>query len=405
MPTLLTEPTSGAATLPSPRVPRDFPLELQALLRLLRCALGNERDVWVPGWDKEVDWSKFSVCAERHRVGAFLHWRLPARAREALPSAVLGEFGRAAERGTHRSLQRASELVRLARQFADSGIPVASVKGPLLALQLYGELGQRHAGDIDLLVAPDDVERADALLKAQGYERTEPDFELTPLQFRQFRRFKRDAEYLSPGSGIRLELGWRLFHVAESCRAEFEWRDFAGQKIAVLKPEDNALYLFAHGARHGWFRLFWLVDVSLLLAGNGVDWPAAAESARRLGLERSVSQGAALAGELLGVPVPAALAELSRDPSLAPLLAYAHRQMARDVAPGTLQAEPVVYAMRLQTDWRSRWLIFRGRFMYPENWRMLPLPDRWFPLHYAAAPFLWAYRRVAGPRRRPNPGP
>ena len=402
MPTLLTEPTLGAATLPSPRVPGDFSPELLALLRLLRCALGNERDAWVPGWNKEVDWSKFSVCAERHRVGAFLHWRLPAHARQAIPGGVLGELGREAERGTHRSLQRASELVRLARHFADSGIPVASVKGPLLALQLYGELGQRHAGDIDLLVAPDDVERADALLKAQGYERTEPDFELTPLQFRQFRRFKRDAEYVSRESGIRLELGWRLFHVAESCRADFEWRDFAGQKIAVLKPEDNALYLFVHGARHGWFRLFWLVDVSLLLADSRVDWPAAAATARRLGLERSVSQGAALAGELLGAPVPAAIAELTRENSaLGPLVAYAHRQMARDVAPGTLQAEPVLYAMRLQPDWRSRGIIFRARFMYPENWRMLPLRDRLFPLHYAAAPFLWLCRRIAGRRRRP----
>jgi len=401
MPTLSTEPIAGMAPFPAARVPGDFPTELQALLWLLRCAIGNEKDAWDPGWDKSIDWAKFLACAERHRVGAFLHWRLPARAREALPSAVLGELGRTAEQGTHRSLQRASQLVRIARQFADSGIPVASVKGPLLALSLYGELGQRHAGDIDLLVAPDDVERADALLRAQGYERMEPGFELTPVQFRQIRRFKRDAVYISRDSGIRIELGWRLFNIAERCKAEFEWRDFAGQKIAVLRPDDNILYLFAHGARHGWFRLFWLVDVALLLADDRTDWPALARSARGLGVERSVSQGAALAGDLLGAPVPAAVAELSRNGgALRPLLAYANRQISKDVAPGALQAEPVSYAMRLQSAWRERWIIFRGRFMYAENWRILPLSDRWFALHYAAAPLLWLYRRIAGRRHR-----
>jgi hypothetical protein len=382
------------------RIPAAFSPELRLLLGALRCALGTGEASEIDGLLGGVDWASFAACARRHRVGAFLHHRLPAAAKERLPEGSLAEFARAAERAVQRGLVQSAELVRIARALEEAGVGVTSVKGPLLAVQLYGELGQRHSGDLDLVVAQAEVERADAVLQAKGYRRTEPDFVLTPRQQSAHLHFHRENEYLNPSSGFKLELKWRLYGPTGGCGAEREWREVAGSRVATLAPGANAIYLFAHGARHGWFRLFWLVDVALLLQDDGVDWAEAAENARRSGVRRSLLQGAVLARDLMGVPMPPALARLSREQgaSLGTLASRACGQISKEVRPGSSPAEPIPYMMLLQEGWRSRWAILQGRFMYAKNWRILPLPDRWFALHYPAAPILWLYRRIA-PRR------
>jgi Uncharacterised nucleotidyltransferase len=392
--------TAPAAPTTDLRIPGDFSAELRLLLAALRAALGTGEAAEMARLRGAVDWAAFDTGVRRHRVGAFLHHRLPAEAREAFPEATRAVFARHADRSMRRALARMAELARVVRALGEGGVAVASVKGPLLALQLYGDLGHRNSGDLDLIVAEHDVVRADAILQAQGYRRNEPGFELTPRQLKAHLRFHRENEYCNPTTGIRLELKWRLFNSAGAGEWDREWREVAGQRVAILSPRDNLLYLFAHGARHGWFRLFWLVDAALLLRAGPVDWEDTASEARRLGVQRPLLQGATLARDLLGVPPPPVLARLAREQEeLMGILAFrACRQISAEVRPGSDPAEPIPYVMLLQEDWKSRWALLQGRFMYAKNWRILPLTDRWFALHYPAAPILWIYRRIAARR-------
>ena len=397
--TALDQPTF-AAPPPELRNQANFSAELRLLLAALRCALGTGEASEIVRLRGGVDWAVFGACMRRHRVGAFLHHRLPAEAREAFPEATRARFARQAERAMRRALERMAELARVVRAFGEGGVAVASVKGPLLALQLYGDLGFRHSGDLDLVVAQPDVERSDEILKGLGYRRNEPGFELSPRQLEAHLRFHRENDDWNPSTGIRLELKWRLFGSADDGEPDRTWQEVAGQRVAVLAPLANLLYLFAHGARHGWFRLFWLVDAALLMRTAPPDWEDTAAAARRLGVLRPLLQGATLAEGLLGVPPPPVLARLAREQGalMERLASRACMQISTDLRPGSDPAEPIPYVMLLQEDWKSRWAILRGRFMYAKNWRILPLPDRWFALHYPAAPFLWVYRRVA--RRR-----
>ena len=394
------DPADLAAMSTGLRVPADFSAELRLLLAALRCALGTGEASEIVRLRGAVDWAAFAVGVRRHRVGAFLHHRLPAEAREAFPEATRAVFARQADRAMRRALARMAELARVVRALGEAGVAAASVKGPLLALELYEDLGQRHSGDLDLIVAEADVERADAILRDQGYRRNEPGFELTRRQLQAHLRFHRENEYRHPTTGIRLELKWRLFSSAGAGVAEREWREVAGQRVAVLAPSVNLLYLFAHGARHGWFRLFWLVDAALILRAGPTDWEETFSLARRLGVQRPLLQGATLARDLLGVPPPPVFAGLLLDQAalVGTLASRACRQITTEVRPGSNPAEPIPYVMLLQEDWKSRWAILQGRFMYAKNWRILPLTDRWFALHYPAAPILWVYRRIARPR-------
>jgi hypothetical protein len=60
------------------------------------------------------------------------------------------------------------------------------------------------------------------------------------------------------------------------------------------------LYLCAHGARHSWFRLKWLVDLPYVLQSKAWDWPALFAKARRMGCADALLLGLVLSQRLLG---------------------------------------------------------------------------------------------------------
>ena len=198
----------------------------------------------------------------------------------------------------------------------------------------------------------------------------------------------------------RVELLWRLEGLGDT-PALWELAgtvQFGGQPMRTLPHELNVLYLFLHGARHGWFRLFWLVDVALLLRDPRNDWPALLARARRERLERPLLQGAALAEELLGVPCPPALRPQAKEAAqIEALVAEARRQIARPVAAdeGVIEwARQLAYRVRLQATARGKFATMAPHLFSPESWRAWPLPDRWFFLYYFATPFLWVWRRA-----------
>jgi hypothetical protein len=53
-----------------------------------------------------------------------------------------------------------------------------------------------------------------------------------------------------------------------------------------------------------------------------------------------------------------------------------------------------LYTFRLQETWRGRLNLIQPRLLSPQNWKIWPLPDRWFWLYYPACLALWAWRRL-----------
>ena len=378
-----------------------WPPELRALVQLLRVALGT---AGADGfrWPDGVDSAAFGESLTRHRVGAFLQHCLGGDVRVALPAPVREQLTETARRTARLALGRSAELVRIARLFGDAGIPFLSVKGPLLARSIYGDVGGRHAGDLDLLIAPDNLAQADAVLRAAGCRRSQPDFDLTPRQWREYQRLRHEFEYFNDTTGVRIEVEWRLEGLGR--QAFDEWlkagarETLGGIELARLPAETEALYLFVHGAGHEWFRLFWLVDVARLLARGGVDWPQVMRTARACGVEASVWQGARLVETLFGIPVPEPLRVPTAHASRVNWLVHsALRRMNRAEAdqPGLRELlRQTGYQLRLRRAWSAKTAVLRPRLMSPANWKMLRLPDRLFALYYPAAPLLWLRRRM-----------
>lgn len=373
------------------------PPEQHYLLALLRSALGTGDSVPTP--PAGLDWSTFLLAVERHRVGALLHRRAGA-ALASLPPPVAARLATVAHATTRRALQRAAEQVRLTRALEAAGIETLAVKGLALAQRLYGEIGVRHAGDIDLLVRPESVERADRVLQAESLSRTHPDFALTPRQLRSFLEIKREFEYVRTSTAIRVELLWRLENLEVD---DPVWRDavpitVAAQPMRTLSPDLDALYVLQHDAKHGWFRLFWLVDAALLLREPALDWGKLLARSRARGSAGALLQAAELAERLLHVERPAALRPRPDERAYVTALAdEACRQIAREpmADEGVREwSRQLLYRVRLQKSLRGRWTALTPHLFSPESWRTVTLPDRWFFLYPLLSPFLWLRRRT-----------
>jgi hypothetical protein len=237
----------------------------------------------------DIDWRRFVMLANRHRVGPLAVRSLLLSGVE-LPEAIAQEFGQARAAALFAEMRIADELIRLQQMLRSDGIDPILLKGPGLSLRAFGELGLRTYRDLDLLIGEEEVARAAALLSSAGYELLEPRAE-NVLETPDWCRDHKDALFRHPESGLIVELHWRLF----DNRSLMPDRALPApvmlgvpplETVLVLPPEAELPYLCIHGALHGWSRLRWLADVNALiqsaseqfLLGCIVATPAVAQS-------------------------------------------------------------------------------------------------------------------------------
>jgi hypothetical protein len=293
------------------------------------------RDAWVRALADGVGWDAFLRVVARQRIQGLAHAALGA-AGVRPPDDAAAKLQDAARAITARGLQIAVETVRLQGLFDAAGAPALFVKGASLAQLAYGSQTLKHSRDIDLLVAPDDAERALALLEADGYAPFAPAGPLSPAQRRALLRLHKDIELRHPVRRQNVELHWRLVDnptllTGVGVRSPTRSVAVGAGRIATLADAELFAYLCVHGATHGWFRLKWLADVAAWLAGKTPgEVLALYASAERLGVDLCAAQTLRLCRDLLALPGPPELDPALEAPRVRRLAAGALDAMAGD---------------------------------------------------------------------------
>ena len=383
--------------------------ELSPAARLvLACARVNldasARDRIVEALAQPVDWDGAMALAMRHGLAALLHRHLGPL--PGVPKRVAAMLWARAETVARRNEAMSAELCRVLGALEAGGVEAVPFKGPVLTMELYGELGLREFGDLDLLVMPGDVAQAAHLLATLGYR---PQHALAAHLEKAWMASPRAHEMalVDERRGFMVELQWSAnpgFAIPRVADRDWwrhpERRPFFGREMNVLSARENVIALLVHGSKHAWANLGWLVDIAELAHSGSVDWEWLLATARTERAMRRVALGLDLARRLLDAPMPAAAAAFIVEAKVS--------SIANAIVPSILSPEfttaPITASQRIQvalldtTAQRRRYLAtlaFAPALGDLERWR---LPPTLFFLYWLLRPLRLAQAYLFSPR-------
>lgn len=221
----------------------------------------------------EINWNHFLELAMHHRVYPLLYNNINNIPENIIPNHVIQILKNNYKVNTFEMLRLSAEMDMVSKLLNANDIELIFLKGPVLAVELYGNLSHRTCGDIDMLVPIEKLHAVEDLLLINGYEKD--DYIHSVLGDWKWRHHH--FTYFHPEKKIKLEVHWRL---NPGPGKEPTFRDLWEKKristitdspIYFLGKEDLFLFLVSHGARHGWSRLRWLSDIQHILF-NDLNW-------------------------------------------------------------------------------------------------------------------------------------
>src|ERR1700674_4472187 len=273
---------------------------------LLECASPSHDRHLLPGLLRSADWARLLVLAEAHGVAGHLAACLRSLDDDVVPPEIRQTLVDRRRAQNFFTLRLTAELFRILDRFSSEGIGALVVKGPVLAVQAYGDPAMRAYGDLDLLVRQRDIRRATELLSAAGFSPA------VPLSAIDAGRIPGQYLFSKPDSKLIVELHNDLTLRYFPRRLPIE--EFFARQIRVrldareapaLSVEDELVLICIHGAKHFWERLMWIADVAALVSRQtGIDWQRVADSAQAVEAERMLPTGLRLASGLLKTRLP-----------------------------------------------------------------------------------------------------
>ena len=291
---------------------------------------------------------------------------------------TLQEFTR---QNLRKNMHMTGELILLLRLFAGQGVNAIPFKGPTLAALAYGDIGLREFGDLDLLIAMHDFMKAQELLIARGYQ---PEVALNAKHAAVFAEACNVMAFWHAEKEISVEMHWELSpkYLPFSPDPERLWERMipsrpGGQMVMTLSPEDLLVYLCAHGAKHVWEKLIWIVDVAGLIHRHPhLDWDRIWELSSEQRCERVLFLGLRLARDVVGATVPPEMEKLMEsDRESGRLAAKVIERLFSDSGAQRSQSAESLFIFRLHRRWPDKIRSFARMAITPSAADWLSFPN------------------------------
>jgi hypothetical protein len=190
---------------------------------------------------------------------------------------------------------------RVTDALADAGIRCALLKGPQLGEAIFGDPGRRLSGDVDLLVAPEQLCLAVECVRQLGYRAPEDRLQADGLPVLHF-ALAHAEEALPP-----VELHWRVHWYERRFAQERLLPSLLEDSIVGWRPApaDELAALLLFYARDGFIDLRLASDLSAWWDAHGGQLPqgALAEHLESFpALARALSTAALVASAVVGLP-------------------------------------------------------------------------------------------------------
>lgn len=153
----------------------------------------------------------------------------------------------------------------------ENKISFISIKGPLLSYKLYGDAAVRFSHDIDLVINFDELDFIIELLNEAGFMISDGiEWPKEEIRRKLLKKCLHHISLYNKKMHFCVELHWTILNevpikqkkLATIVVSNQTNMYFADRNFVVLNNELELLYLMIHGAKHGWSRLKWLVDIN-----------------------------------------------------------------------------------------------------------------------------------------------
>ncbi|HEX4002180.1 MAG TPA: nucleotidyltransferase family protein [Candidatus Acidoferrales bacterium] len=341
-----------------------------------------------------IEWDYLLAEAENHSLRPLLARHLSACASEIVPAAALKRLTGAVRTNTGRCLILTAELIRLMDRFRDAGIRAVPYKGPVIAVQAYGDVALREFEDLDIVLPQRDMPRANEIVVGLGYRARFP-WILSPDAASAL--VPGEYNYRDEARRILIELHTertlRHFPVPpdlDDLARSFVPLTFSGHEIRTFAPEDALVMLCIHGAKDFWQKISWVVDIAeLVRACPALDWGVAYRRADSWKARRILHLGLALATRMLDARLPDEIeARVTGDSAATALAAQVMRWLLAGEQGEFGSVRRFSFRRRMLSGALAGWRYSIRLAVLPaeEDWEMMQLSGRFAPLYVALRP-------------------
>ncbi|MFC4320698.1 nucleotidyltransferase domain-containing protein [Litchfieldia salsa] len=375
----------------------NLPKELVTILELIRGEKSLSTGIDMTKWDE------FLELSLHHRVYPILFTKLKNLENYPELNTTIQSLTQNYRRNTFIMLHLCGEMEAVAKLFSEEKICPLFLKGPVLAADLYGDISLRTSGDLDILVPFEQLNQAESLLLSQGYEKDE--YIESVLDDWKWRHHH--FTYFHPTKGVKLEIHWRL-NPAPGKEPSFEelWQrkrqsSITSFPVYFLGKEDLFFFLATHGARHGWSRLRWLLDIHQLVEKE-LNWKFLYHLLEKYQCVQIGGQSLILASNLFHTKLAKEMEQLlkGRRPKRLAQEAIFYLEQMINLHTEPVPRETASYHSRhlysLMSFQQKCWYWLSVCHPYYTDVETLPLPKKLHFLYYPLRPFLWLWRRSRG---------
>ena len=358
--------------------------------------------------EQKPDWDYVLDQAEENSITPLVGRNLRAIVTDTLPAAAAERLKNICRANTIRCLFLMAELVKILELFRSCEIQAIPYKGPVLAVQAYGDVTLREFEDLDIVLRQSDLPKAHELMLGRGYR---PKFDWILSADAVSSTVPGEYNYRDEARRVMVELHTEmtLRHFPKTANLDdLSQRlvpvNLNDHEVPTFSVEDGLPILCIHGAKDFWERFSWIADISELVRRYpNLNWDTTMQRARALNAERMLHVGLSLAVGLFDAPVPDEIRSRIRSDRVATevaseitnrLMSFQYRSLdapgrfnfRRRMLPGTLEGWH--YAMRLSV------------VPAEEDWEMMRLPGSLAPLYIVLRPlrllrkYGWASRRA-----------
>lgn len=301
---------------------------------------------------------------------------------------------------TLRNLSLFRELVLLLEKFANQGIRVISLKGPVLAHQLYGDIALRAFGDLDLLIPQSDFSLAKSTLLESGYRAVH---NMDPPQERMHLQWQGERLFIHERTAIAIDLHWRLLpphfvspHDFLDLWSAADTVYIGSVPVKSLSQEHGLIFLCAHGTKHSWKKLSWIIDLGLAISKGGAVITRVPQTAERWGCARMVRVGLRLAHQLGLASLPEVLVTwVDQDRIAVGLAEEAWNDLSSNESQKDRRFGEGMFYLRSLELWRSRLRFIIGRVCIPseDDLQLISIPEGLRALYWIVRPIRLASKQ------------